>query len=97
MSPFAVRLTRAAAKDLDALPSADRDQVAAALGTLETEPLGPPPRIKRLRGFAFPLYRVRSGDYRALYRMDEAVVTVMRVIHRRELERALRQLRLVPR
>jgi hypothetical protein len=27
-----------------------------------------------------------------LYRIDEAVVTVMRVINRRELERALRQL-----
>jgi mRNA-degrading endonuclease RelE of RelBE toxin-antitoxin system len=53
-----------------------------------------PPRIKRLKGFAFPLYRLRSGDYRVLYRIDEAAVTVMRVINRKDLERTLRQLRL---
>lgn len=91
MSRFAVQLTRAAAKDLDLLPPLDREQVKEALLALRHEPIGPPPRIKRLRGFPFVLYRLRSGDYRGLYRVDQAVVTVMRGINRRDLERILRQ------
>lgn len=79
--------------DLDRLPTADRDDVAHDLRTLVDRPIGAPPRVKRLTGFGYPLYRLRSGDYRVLYRIDEAVVTVMRVINRRDLERTLRQLR----
>ncbi len=92
MSEFAVQLTRAAAKDLSLLPAPDREQLKDALLALRQEPIGPPPRIKRLRGFPFPLYRLRSGDYRVLYRIDEAIVTVMRGINRRDLGRALRHL-----
>jgi mRNA-degrading endonuclease RelE of RelBE toxin-antitoxin system len=93
VSRFAVQLTRIAARDLDSLAFSDRDQVTQALQGLKDEPIGRPPRIKRLKGFPFPLYRLRSGDYRALYRVDEEVVTVMRVINRKELERTLRQFR----
>lgn len=94
MSRFAVQLTRAAAKDLDALPPTARDQVIEDLRTLEEHPLARSPRIKRLKGFPFPLYRLRSGDSRVLYRIDATTVTAMRVIDRKDLERTLRRLRL---
>ena len=90
---FRVQLTRKAVADLDRLPTVDRDDVTDDLGTLAERPIGAPPRVKRLKGRGHPLYRLRSGDYRVLYRIDEAVVTVMRVINRRDLERTLRQLR----
>ncbi len=93
MSPFTVQLTRIAARDLDRLPSSDRDQVGRALQALENNPVGSPPRIKQLKGFSFPLYRLRSGEYRVRYRVDGALVTVMRVINRKDLERTLRRLR----
>ncbi|MDI6773711.1 MAG: type II toxin-antitoxin system RelE/ParE family toxin [bacterium] len=83
MSRSTVQLTRAAVKDLDDLPGPARGE--------ETS-LGRPSQIKRLKGFPFLLYRLRSGDYRVLYRVDEALVTVMRVINRKDLERALRRL-----
>jgi len=44
-------------------------------------------------GVGTPLYQLRSGDYLVLYRIDEALVTVMRVIYRPDLERILRRLR----
>jgi len=94
VSQFTVLLTRVATRDLDRLSSSDRDQVSRALRTLDEEPMGRPPRIKRLKGFSFPLYRLRSSDYRVLSRIDEAVVTVMRVINRSELDRTLRKFRL---
>ncbi len=94
MTAFRVQLTRAAARDLDSVPGPYRGQIAEDLRGLGEAPVGGPPRIKRLRGFAFPLYRLRSGDYRVLYRIDEALVTVLRVVDRRELERVIRRLKL---
>lgn len=89
---FTVQLTRAGARDLDRIPGTDRDRVVEDIRSLTQSPLGPPPRIKRLRGLSPSLLRLRSGDYRVLYRVDDALVTVMRVINRRDLDRALRQL-----
>ena len=42
-------------------------------------------------GVGTPLYQLRSGDYLVLYGIDEALVTVMRVIYRPDLERILRR------
>ena len=91
--PAGVQLTHAAARDLDALPTPAREQVLADIQSLERAPLGAPPRIKRLKGFGLVLYRLRSGDYRVLYRLDDGGVTVMRVIDRKDLTRSLLRLR----
>lgn len=87
-----IQITRAAARDLDHLGAAAREQTVRDIQTLEDEPIGRPPRIKRVKGFAFPLYRLRSGDYRIIYRIDAELVTVMRVVDRKDPERALRRL-----
>jgi mRNA interferase RelE/StbE len=90
---FRVLLTRAASKDLDRFPASDRAQIAADLDQLGTSPIGTPPRIKRLKGFGFHIYRLRCGDYRALYRIDDRSVTVLRIIQRKDLDRILRALK----
>src|SRR5713101_5382497 len=75
-------------------PAVDRDDdVTDDLRTLAERPTGAPPRVKRLTGVGNPLYRYRSGDYLVLYRIDEALVTVMRVIYGPDLGRTLRRLR----
>jgi mRNA-degrading endonuclease RelE of RelBE toxin-antitoxin system len=90
---FRVQLTRAAAKDLDALDKVVRAAVVADLAKLSESPIDRPPRVKRLRGFKHPLYRLRSGEHRIVYRIDETLVTILRVIDRKVLERSLRNLR----
>jgi mRNA-degrading endonuclease RelE of RelBE toxin-antitoxin system len=90
---FKVQLTRVAAKDLDTLDQVVRDSVVADLARLSESPIDRPPRVKRLKGFKHPLYRLRSGDHRIVYRIDEALVTILRVIDRKVLERSLRGLR----
>ncbi|GJL64477.1 MAG: hypothetical protein NPIRA04_31310 [Nitrospirales bacterium] len=94
MKTFTVQLTQSAEKDLNRLSTKNRQQVCLALETLSTQPVGKPPRVKRLKGFGFPLYRLCSGDFRALFRIDQSVVTIMRVINRKALEETLRNLNL---
>ncbi|MDI6772980.1 MAG: type II toxin-antitoxin system RelE/ParE family toxin [bacterium] len=91
MSRFAVQITRAAARDLDRLPESAREQVCQDLRTLQDEPTGSPPRVRRLKGFPFALYRLRTTDHGVLYRLDRSTVTVMRVIDWKDLARILRQ------
>lgn len=92
MNKFTIQLTRAAQKDLNRLGFEDPDHISQDLQTLKENPFGRPPRIKRLKGFSFPLYRLRSGGFRVLYRVDELVITVMRIIDRKDLESTLRRL-----
>ncbi len=94
MIEYTVRLTRAAEKDLDRLTPSDRGRINQAFCFLEERPFGKLPRMKRLKGFPFPLYRLRAGDFRILYRVDETVVTVMRVFNRKNLERTIQRLRM---
>lgn len=88
MSPR-VRLSRRAVKDLDRLGSSDARRVIAALGRVVL----PLPRnldVVPIVGHS-PFLRLRIGDFRVLFRPDEATSTVLvvRVVDRRDLERAV--------
>jgi len=78
---YRVVLLQSAARELDALPQPMRRRVARAIGALATEPR--PPYVKLLSG-PERIWRVRVGDYRVLYRVDDdrVVVMVVRVRHR---------------
>ncbi|HPD60878.1 MAG TPA: type II toxin-antitoxin system RelE/ParE family toxin [Thermodesulfobacteriota bacterium] len=61
---------------------------------LETFPLGfRKTRIKKLTGFVPPLYRLRSGDFRAYYRIIEHKVIILAVTHKKDSERFLKKLK----
>lgn len=49
--------------------------------------------VKALRGRADRFLRLRVGDYRVIYDVldDERVVLVLGVVHRRDLDRRLRE------
>jgi mRNA interferase RelE/StbE len=83
---YSVRLNRAARSELDRLDSRIRRQVLEKILTLGENPQD----VKQLRG-RDRSYRVRSGEYRILYEIDDAarVVLVFRVGHRREAYRNL--------
>jgi len=48
-------------------------------------------RIKRLPGFDPPLYRLRSGDFRAYYRIVSRNVVILAITHKKDSERYLRK------
>ena len=84
---WTVRIKPAAEKEMDRLPTKTFERVVAALLALES---GPRPRqSKKLRGV--DEYRLRVGDYRILYTIDDArqAVEIVAVGHRREIYRGL--------
>jgi mRNA interferase RelE/StbE len=80
--------TAAARRDLQALPREILRRIEARIQALAEHPR--PRGVERVRGTQGGL-RVRVGDYRILYTVDDAqqVVTIGRVRHRRDVYRGL--------
>jgi len=78
--------TRAARDFLKLTPEAQR-RVSAKVDSLVADPR--PPGCEKLSGVE--AYRLRAGDYRVVYLVDDgaAIVTVTRVGHRRDIYRRL--------
>ena len=79
---YEVRLRQAAQKGLDTLPERDYAMVAEAIAALQENPR--PPRVKKLADSG--LWRMRVGQYRVVYAIDDKakLVIVVRVARRKE-------------
>ena len=86
--PFTVYLTKAAAKDLAAVPKKSLQPIDNTIRSLADNPR--PHRSIKLEG-SDNLYRIRKGDFRIIYSIeDEAlIVTVIRVGNRRDVYRGI--------
>ena len=85
MANYSVLIKPSAARQIEALPSKDRKNIAAKIHGLATQPR--PLGTKKLSGQQ--KYRLRQGNYRILYLVDDeqAIVVVVRIAHRREAYR----------
>ena len=85
MASYSILLTRSAAKELEGVPTKDRQRIVRRIGALAENP--GPAGAEKLSGD--DKYRIRQGDYRILYEIedDQLVVTVVRVGNRREVYR----------
>ena len=85
MASYNVLIKRSAAKELEGLPPKIRRQVAAKVAGLAVTPR--PQGVEKLSGQE--KYRVRQGDYRVLYSIDDTAetVTVVKIGHRRDVYR----------
>jgi len=80
---YTVRLEKAAEKQLEKLPAEILDKVSQQLMHLEYNPRQR--NVKKLRGVEG--YRIRVGDYRILFTIDDKIkeVRVYRVKHRSQV------------
>lgn len=80
-----IEILPAAARQLRKLPPEGRRRIQAAIELLAETPR--PPGAKKLTGRVE--WRVRTGDYRVLYRIDDGrlVIVVVQAGHRREIYR----------
>ena len=85
MASYSLQIKRSAAKELEAVPLKDRRRIVTRIEGLRTEPR--PPGCEKLSGDE--KYRIRQGNYRVLYEIqDQAlIVTVVRVGDRRDVYR----------
>ena len=84
MSSYRVALTASADKELHSLPT---KVIARMMPRLENLAITPrPPGCKKLRG-GDDEWRIRIGDYRIVYVIDDEAKTVdvTRIAHRREV------------
>ena len=84
---YKIELTRKAQRALDRLPE---DDFNAVLGTVKDLANTPRPRgVEKIKSAG--LWRVRQGDYRIVYSIDDGqkMITILRIGHRREIYRSL--------
>ncbi len=89
MASYSLQFKPSVEKDLDALP---KPLIARVLTRIEALPDDPVPhQAVKLQG-AERLYRLRVGDYRIVYEIDQTAVRIVihSVRHRREVYRRLR-------
>ena len=82
---YSIEISTSAAKAIDKLEKANRLRVVGAIELLSVDPR--PPGAKMLRGGDQGRWRVRVGDYRIVYAIedDRLLVLILRVAHRREV------------
>ncbi len=80
MAPYRVTVKKSVAKDLNGIPKKDVRRILAAIRALADQPR--PPGSKKLSGQE--RYRLRQGNYRILYSIedDQLIVCVVRVGNR---------------
>lgn len=82
---YSLLVKRDAEKELRRLPRRDLKRMLDRIAGLAADPR--PPGVEKLS--TLERYRLRQGDYRLLYEIDDAVrtVTIVKIGHRREVYR----------
>ena len=85
MASYKLLIKPSAAKELGALPKKDRQRIVTKIQGLSNDPR--PPGCEKLSGH--DLYRVRQGNYRVLYTVQDTdlIVVIITIGHRREVYR----------
>lgn len=84
MKKYSVVLTRSAEKTLARLPNSITKSIVSLLESLQSNPR--PIGCKKLKGYK-NLWRIRFGDYRIIYAIEEVIllVDVREIGHRKDI------------
>ncbi len=80
---YQVRFKPRSMKDLKKIPLESRERIVEKIEAMSDDLAGD---VKQLTNIT-PEYRLRVGDYRVLFEIEEAAIVVYRVRHRREAYR----------
>ena len=85
---YAVKVTASADRDLGKLSAPIRKRIILKIASLADDPR--PSGAEKLKGFR-SVWRVRVGDYRIIYEIEDDIlyVYVVRIGHRRDVYRNL--------
>jgi mRNA-degrading endonuclease RelE of RelBE toxin-antitoxin system len=88
---YTIEISPRAFRDLGGLEKRAAKAVLDELEMLKATPWPTPPQVKKLAGFK-TLYRLRTGNYRTIFEALGRNIVVLRVMDRKEMERALKNL-----
>jgi mRNA interferase RelE/StbE len=71
---YKIAIVKKAFKELAALPAKTNEQIVKAIDDLKEEPR--PAGCKKLKGESENIWRIRVGDYRVLYFIDDTIKIV---------------------
>jgi len=86
-----VELSPRALRDLKSMEKGAASRILSGLSVLEMSALPGPPVIRKVRG-RDATWRLRVGEYRALFERGTEGWVILRVVGRKDLEKALRNL-----
>ncbi len=84
---YSVSLRRSALKELQSLPKTAVQKVSGAIDKLAENPR--PDGVKKLKGSEEDLYRIRVGDFRIVYSIEDEIkiVDIRKIGHRKDIYR----------
>jgi mRNA interferase RelE/StbE len=84
---YRITIKRKAEKELDLLPKKILIRIVSVIDELEDNPK--PKGSKKLQGSDEPMYRVRVGDYRIIYVINDEIkiVDIRKIGHRKDIYR----------
>lgn len=82
---YVISFKRSAEKEFERLPQSSIKRVARAIDALATNPR--PSGSKKLEGKKESLWRIRIGDYRVIYAIEDEIeiVEIRRIGHRKDI------------
>ena len=85
MEKYSIIFTKSSARELGGIPRKDVQRILRRTSELAVNPR--PMGYEKLPGQ--PLYRIRQGDYRIIYCIDDTnrIVDIIKIGHRREIYR----------
>jgi len=84
VTKYSLEIKHSAQRELDSLDDSVFTRIDRKILALADDP--PPPGCRKLRGYK-DQWRIRAGDWRVVYLIDDRakLVTIARVAHRREV------------
>jgi len=85
MESYKIVFKASAEKDLRKLPKTAILSILSAINALAVNPY--PNGTKKLKGIATPSFRIRIGNYRVIYQVNdnELIVHIVEIGHRKEI------------
>jgi mRNA interferase RelE/StbE len=82
---YTITFKKSAEKELDKLPTQAIKRISRAIDGLGNNPR--PPGSKKLEGERESLWRIRTGDYRIIYLIEDVIkiVDIRRISHRKDV------------
>jgi len=94
---FNIEFTKHAIKELKNLHKQTQKQILNESLILESDPFQFKNKIKRIKGFKFPCYRLRidtsNDSYRLFYGIDKNIIFVLRIISKKDADKIISRLR----